>query len=125
MLLHCAVSLLCSVIKKSHIRETLILSTWAENRIALCQKTKQNIWVQFGTPPRFKAPCGDDPQVKYLPCMDVAFELNFWTSLLDAGFGAVGCKRKDINRSRNVKRFCDILFVQLFFLYLFSENFLN
>ena len=39
------------IIQKSRIRETLTLSTCADN--CMCQKSKQNIWVQFGTPPRF------------------------------------------------------------------------
>ena len=30
--------------------------------IALCQKTKQNIWVQFGTPPRFQGSMQGDPE---------------------------------------------------------------
>ena len=38
--------------KKSRIRETLTLSPRVRI-IALCQKTKQNIWVQFGTLPSF------------------------------------------------------------------------
>ena len=37
--------------KKSSIRETLNLSTCAD--INIVSKTEQNIWVQFGTPPRF------------------------------------------------------------------------
>ena len=46
---------------------------WLSRRvwiIALCQKSKQNNWVQFGTPPYFKALHGDNPWVKHLLSVD-------------------------------------------------------
>ena len=44
--------------EKKRTQETLTLSTCADNSVM--SKNKQNVWVQFRTPPVFKALRGDD-----------------------------------------------------------------